>query len=161
MARQSGIWVIVRKDDTFQQLYYTLASGFLGRFYLSGDICHMSQSQWSLVCKAMDLYRQTAAIIESGRSHFFGPKVENYRDPKGYQVVVRYNQQGSEALVVMHRFGGLVNRNEEIEIPITGKWILQTALQDPSVDFDLRDNSFCCTFKQEFSAAVLYLKRGD
>jgi alpha-galactosidase len=105
-ARQSLVWCTLRAEDSDPQLAYKLASAFLGRMCLSGDVTELSEAQWSIALDAMALYLRCAPIIGDGRSRRHGTDVASYSQPEGWQAVVRTASSGDGALVVLHCFGG-------------------------------------------------------
>jgi alpha-galactosidase len=92
LPRQSGIWCIVRKHDTQKQLYYKLASCFLGRICMSGDIYELDDNQLNIIRLAFDYYSKAKTLIKEGISRRFGSEVKNYRKPRGWQALARYSK---------------------------------------------------------------------
>jgi alpha-galactosidase len=116
--RQSQIWAVLRKNDTDRRLAYSLAATFLGRMCLSGEIAELTDAQWELVMRAQNLYRRATDIIKHGTSRRFSQIGESWRNPTGWQVVVR--TWGDRALVVTHRFA---RSPHKIEFPSpAGQW---------------------------------------
>ena len=105
LPRQSLVWATLRAEDDERRLVYSLASTFLGRMCLSGDVDQLSSDAWALTCKAMELYRQAVPIIRDSRIRRFGPPVGSYETVRGWQSVRMQACDGRTMLVVMHRFG--------------------------------------------------------
>jgi alpha-galactosidase len=121
LPRQSQIWAVLRKTDDARRLAYLLTSTFLGRMCLSGDVTELDEQQWSRALEAQRLYQRAAPVIKYGRSRRYGPPVGSYRHPRGWQAVARVADDGREALVVAHGFGGDVPPAIEVPLP-PGPW---------------------------------------
>lgn len=100
--RQSQIWVVLRKEQPVDKLYYQIASGLLGRLCFSGDIGELSPAHWAVIDEGIAFYRQAAPIIRKGVSRRFGSEIRSYRDPRGWQAVIRTGETGT--LAVVHTF---------------------------------------------------------
>ena len=99
---QSQIWAVMRATDTEARLCYSLASTFLGRMCLSGDIYSLSNEQWATVEDAIAFYREAAEIIKNGVTTVHRYTTTSYNEPTGEQLVIReYDGRG---LAVLHRF---------------------------------------------------------
>lgn len=107
-ARKFLVWATLRSGDSPRQLQYKLASCFLGRKCLSGDISLLDEARWASVKGAIQTYSRCAGVIRRGKSRFFGSALGSFRHPTGWQVVVRAGLDQSEVLVVGHSFGGNV-----------------------------------------------------
>ena len=117
LPRQSQIWAVLRKEDSERRLTYSLANTFLGRMCLSGDVFDLSKEQWDIVDKSIALYKRVAPTIRDGVSYRFGPAVNSYRHPEGWQAVVRVRADEKQALAVVHTFGGTLPDAVSLEIP--------------------------------------------
>lgn len=106
LPRQSQIWAVLRKEDSERRLIYSLASTFLGRMCLSGDVFDLSKAQWDIVDGSIALYKKVTSTIRDGFSHRFGPTVKSYRHPEGWQAVIRVSKDKKQALAVVHTFAG-------------------------------------------------------
>jgi len=128
LPRQSQIWAVLKKSDTDQRLFYSLCATFLGRMCLSGEITELSSCQWALALKAQEIYRKAAPVIKSGCSRLHGEISESWRNPRGWQAVVRTNE--NHMLVVTHTFSGTP---DTLEIPLQqGNWrITETFCEHP------------------------------
>jgi alpha-galactosidase len=69
---------------------------------LSGDIHDLSESQMTIVRKAIRLYEKCSNVIDQGCSSFEGNADDSYVDPQGWQVVSRLH--GNHLLIVAHSF---------------------------------------------------------
>jgi alpha-galactosidase len=128
-AWRSLIWVVLRRSDTKSEQTYKLASGFLGRPCLSGDLANLDDAQWDLARRALNLYaRAQSAML--GRWQRYGTPGHGYRALTGWQGVVRVAPSGNGALVVCHAFGGTVDGRDvlSVELPRPGGWVLDETL---------------------------------
>lgn len=139
--RQSQIWAVMRTELTEAQQRYRLASGFLGRLCLSGDMTMLSEYQWQLIDEALDLYQKASPIIDHGISTFYGTPAGSYREPTGWQAVVRQGTGPAEGqtLIVLHAFdmsNDDIASNGYVELPLpqslrdAGKLMVQTFMHN-------------------------------
>lgn len=101
---KNQIWVVVNDYLSIGELYYRLASGFLGRFCLSGNIDTLSEEKWQITRTAMDFYQQVVEILKYGETHVKRENFRNIHHPKGVQIVERTYRD--YILIVMHCFSG-------------------------------------------------------
>lgn len=99
---QSQIWAVLRVKDDDQRLYYTMSNTFLGRMCISGDVIELTDHQWNIVKEGMDFYKHIAHIIKDGTSHSINHTNHSYRQPEGWQAVIRTLK--TQVLVVVHTF---------------------------------------------------------
>lgn len=128
LPRQSLIWASMQKAAGERELIYALSGSFLGRMCLSGHLLDISDEQWEVALRAMELYQKVKHLIADGRSHRFGPEVENYRYPRGWQAVLRSSSGTNDALLVAHAFSG--DFPEEIHLGLKG---IFPAIQRPKI----------------------------
>lgn len=102
LARQNQIWVVINDSLSEKEITYRLASGFLGRFCLSGKIDTLSDVQWEKVCKAMDYYHSVTDVIKYGTVRVLREESKNMHHPEGVQIVERRYQ--NRTLLVIHCF---------------------------------------------------------
>jgi alpha-galactosidase len=119
LPRQSEIWAVLHADDTFRYLQYKLAATFLGRMCLSGEINDLSDDRLDEIRAAQDFYHAAAPVIRNGRSRLHREMGKSWNKPRGWQAVVRHNEQ--LALIVIHRFAGDDMGTIEIPLPL-GAW---------------------------------------
>jgi alpha-galactosidase len=159
LPRQNGVWVIIRKHDSTSQLLYTLASGFLGRFYLSGDICDVSVEQWAKTLEAMTLYGKVSHIIKSGKTYIKGTEIKNYRNLKGWQAVTRISTGKDEALLVVHSFDIGAAQYIDLDMPVDGDWRMAESLCDKSIECNITGSKAVIRLNKSFAAGVYWMKR--
>jgi alpha-galactosidase len=160
--RQSLIWCTLRAEDSPEVLVYKLASTFLGRVCLSGDIVELSDAQWSLLAQALNLYVDCAPTIRSGTSRRHGPPVASYRHPEGWQAVTRVGTGGRTALAVLHRFDGDGPSTIEVPVDPARSWRVEDVLTSAPVTVRLADSGrrLCFEGCAPFSSAVVRLAAG-
>jgi len=104
LPRLCQVWCVLRKDDDEKRLTYGLSAAFLGRMCLSGDLLDLRDEQSVIVKNAIDFYSNASVIIRNGSSVRYGPSVNSYNNPKGWQAVCRYDDKEEKLLVVIHQF---------------------------------------------------------
>lgn len=120
LPRQSQIWAVLRANQSERMMTYRLASTFLGRMCLSGEIDRLSAPQWALTLEAQEFYGEVAPIIREGSSRRYGAWGASFRHPTGWQAVVRTARDGRSALVVVHSFSAAP---ETVAFPLpSGQW---------------------------------------
>lgn len=160
LPRQSQIWAVLRTEDSAQRLAYSLAATMLGRMCLSGDIHELTEKQWAVVSQAIAFYRTAAPVIKNGISHRFGPKVDSYRHPEGWQAVRRVSDDGAQILVVGHRFGGVDGTRLEVPLP-PGRYEVTEAFSHRETSVELTDGLLTLDLDEEFSGVALMLARAS
>lgn len=147
LPRQNQIWAVLHPQDTFQRLNYSLAATFLGRMCLSGDVESLPETAWSLVREALALYAKAAPVIKVGKSRKFGNVGASWRQPQGWQAVVRTSDE--LALVVLHTFA---SAPDQVSIPLPCNWKLLNLLGDAS--FVVAEDRLTVKPTGDFSGAV-------
>lgn len=155
--RQSQIWAVLRKQDTAARIRYSLASGFLGRLCLSGDIAELSDAQWRLVDESIAFYRLAAPVIKEGTSRRFGPAVHSYRHPEGWQAVLRTGRSGDQLLAVFHTFGGQPPGVIRLELP--GQFAIAARYGEMGIHAKVEGLRVTLPAEEPFQAAALLLVR--
>ena len=112
---QSQIWAAIRETDSLQRIAYSVANTFLGRMCISGDVTNLTDAQWDMIDKGMEFYRLIAPIIKNGQSFLYGQRNKSDRHPRGWQALIRMQENGN-AFALIHTFDGELP--EQIEIPL-------------------------------------------
>lgn len=153
LPRQSTIWAVLNGKDSLQRMGYTLASTFLGRMYLSGEIEALVDDQVEFLRTAIEMYKEAVPVIRDGTSRIRGDVGESWRHPRGWQGVVRWT--ASCVLVVIHTFEK-APRDLLIELP-KGDWkILRTLTSMP---VELSEGVLNASSSVDFEAQVVLLTR--
>jgi alpha-galactosidase len=156
LPRQSQIWAVLHPSDSDERLIYSLAATFLGRMCLSGDIEGLNSRQWSLVQRAMQLYRSVTPVIRNGVSRRFGDMGKSWRHPTGWQAVRRVSADGRTAVIVAHAFAEC---SREAVVPLTNsaEWRIRDTFGTHASE--LRAEGLLCRWPSDFSASVTVLSR--
>lgn len=117
LPAQSQIWAVIRKNYDTKRISYIMASTFLGRMCLSGDVTELSGEQWRVIDEAMAFYTKVSPVIKNGVTYFHGEKLPSDRHPQGWQGIVRKSTEGGSTLVVLHTFAEPFAKNVRIELP--------------------------------------------
>ena len=158
LPRQSQIWAVLHKSDSYQRLTYSLAAGFLGRLCLSGEIDRLIDEQWSLVLVAIRFYEQVAPIIKNGKSRLYRQIGCAWRHPQGAQAVIRFSGDGDQALVVVHTFADPLPSEMDISLP-HGRWQISNAFPKINASVEVVANQLRIKVTSEFEGLVLWLIR--
>jgi alpha-galactosidase len=157
-ARRMQIWCVLYASDSAQRILYSLAATFIGRICLSGQILDLDDAQWSLVRRAIALYRKAAPIIRSGSSRRHGVHGSSLRHPTGWQAVTRVAADGSGLLVVVHTFAdGPGTATVEVE----GRWRVQELLVDEGIAVVVEPGTLRIDGLRDFDGAVVLLQPED
>ncbi|RCX14772.1 alpha-galactosidase [Anaerobacterium chartisolvens] len=153
---QSQIWAVLRKTDSRKRIIYSIISTFLGVMCLSGDVYDLDKEQWDVIDEGISFYHSISDIILNGTTTFFGSKLKGYRNPKGWQGIVRKADNEKEAVVLIHTF----NRDfpDSIEIPVGGSYEIHKTFCTFGNNISLKDGCLSVQMKEEFEAVAVCLK---
>lgn len=121
LPRQSQIWAVVWPKLSAQELQYRLASGFLGRLCLSGDIVGLSETQYDAVRDSLRFYEACKEIIRCGKTTVYAQTSDNLHHLRGTQAVLRVGGDGARALLVCHSFAQPAQGDIVFDLP-AGEW---------------------------------------
>ncbi len=157
LPRQSQIWAVMRATDTDRRVIYSMASTFLGRCCLSGDIYDMNDRQWGLIDEGLKFYKAAVPVIRNGKSVIERDERMDYNHLVGTQIVKRTGEKDGAGmmLVVIHQFlqpSGVV----AAAIP-EGKEILAVYAED-TVRPVLEDGELKVTGMEEYSACAVLIR---
>ncbi len=136
---QSQIWAAIRETDSLQRIAYSVANTFLGRMCISGDVTNLSTGQWDLIDRGMDFYRLIVPVIKNGQSYLYGQRNKSDRHPRGWQAVVRMQENG-DAYVVIHTFEGELPKRIEISLPVGCAINIEAVYSDTNPNIYVEDN---------------------
>ena len=153
---QSQIWAVLRKSDSRKRIVYSIVNTFLGVMCLSGDVYDLNKEQWDLVDEGISFYHSVSDIIINGSTMFYGPKIKSYRDPKGWQGIVRKSADNKEALVIIHSFHE--EFPNEITIPVDNKFRINNIYRAFGNRVSLSNGMLHVEMKQELEAIAIHLK---
>ena len=126
-----------------------------GVLCISGDVTDLSEEQRNKAREGIDFYKKVSPIIISGTTKRFGPFQNSNRELKGYQVSVRYGENGG-ILVIAHSFKIEQPVNILIDIPDGYKVIDKYETADHSIMTGGCKLEF--TFRDSFDAFALLLE---
>jgi alpha-galactosidase len=152
---QSQIWAVLRKSDSKKRIVYSIANTFLGVMCLSGDVYDLNEEQWGLVDEGISFYNSVSDIIMNGSTKFYGSGIKSYRNPKGWQAVVRKSVDKKEALVILNSFNG--NFPAEIKIPVNDSYKIHriySAFENPVIN---KDGMLHISIKEQMEAVAVHL----
>lgn len=154
-ARQSQIWAVLQPEFPDGLMYYKLSSAFLGRMCLSGDIRHLSEHQKEIVRSAVSCYRKAAGIIADGESRIQTSTGLSYKEPAGWQAVLRTS--GDLTLAVIHTFAGC-EKEYELEGTDTQPVQILWTMKREGIDLHIEEGKLKLTGLQEFDGIVCCLR---
>ena len=143
LPRQSQIWAVIRKTDSLKRIAYSIANTFLGRMCLSGDVLELSDGQWKIIEEGIAFYRKIAPIIKKGRTYRFGTEIVSYRNPKGWQGILREGNN-AEAYALFHSFYDHHEEWMEISLPENTKYKIDSIYSDTEVSVRLEGSRLLC-----------------
>ena len=157
LPRQSQIWAVIRKEDSLKRIVYSVANTFLGRMCISGDVWLLNNAQWERIDVGIAFYRKLVPMLKKGRTSYFGSKISSYRHPVGWQGILREEENGRRAYLLLHGFDGVCGEQVKIRIPDT--YEVQDVYAWKEERWDLRDGWFQYTFDEDRKALCLLLER--
>jgi alpha-galactosidase len=157
LPRQSQIWAVLHASDSPQRLTYSLASGFLGRLCLSGEIDELDENQWALVQEAVRFYNQVTPIIKNGRSRLYQHIGLSWQHPQGAQAVLRTSTDTNQALLVVHSFAKPLPTEIVVDLP-QGNWHIADSLLGTNIDLTITGSRLGIQLSEEFEGYVIHLE---
>ncbi len=157
LPRQSQIWAVLHASDSYQRLIYSLASGFLGRLCLSGEIDELDEKRWALVQEIIRFYSRVAPIIKNGKSKLYQHIGLSWQHPQGAQAVLRTSNDNRQALLVAHSFAKPLPDEITMDLP-RGNWQIAGTLPGTIIDLKITGNKFGIRLGGEFEGYVVHLE---
>lgn len=153
---QSQIWAVIRKTDSLKRIVYSIASTFLGRMCISGDVTDLSDAQWQMIDSGMEFYRNIAPVIKDGQSYHYGTEIKSMRHPQGWQALIRVGKNGT-AYAVIHIFGEEVQRQISIPLPAGCPETIAGIYSEKEEDIFIRERQIYYTVKENKKALAVLL----
>jgi alpha-galactosidase len=155
LPRQCQIWAVLNPGAGEQEMEYRLASTFLGRMCLSGNISALNARELTILKKATAMYKRCVGVIRDGMStgimgDFVG---ESWRHPQGWQGVVRHTAE--QVIVVVHGFRKATQR-WSVMLP-AGQWCVLETLSPTKID--KKGGNVVGHFSGDWQAQVVLLER--
>ncbi|MDE5717585.1 MAG: alpha-galactosidase [Lachnospiraceae bacterium] len=160
LPRQSQIWAVIREQDSLKRIAYSIANTFLGRMCLSGDVTKLTAQQWDVIDRGIAFYKKAAPIIKNGCSRLYGPKVESWRHPKGWQCLLRTegsveHEKKDGLLAVFHSFNGAHEGALEVPLPADGTYRIEEVYSDAETDVRVEDGKLVCRISEDMRAVAV------
>ncbi len=152
LPAQELIWAVLHNDESIERTIYSLASTFLGRVCISGQIDELREEQYAVLKEAINYYKQLENIIVNGVTKIFGNRGKSMRYPEGTQVVVRYTD--AEILIVCHAFD---NPSEDIAVEIPDDFYIKERFF--ADDIYISDGKLIIPLMKDRSAKSVLLSR--
>ena len=156
--RQSQIWAVLHASDSIQRMMYSLASGFLGRLCLSGEIDELDEKRWGLVKEVIRFYNRVAPTIKNGRSQLYQYTGLSWQHPQGAQAVLRTSTDNRQALLVIHSFAKPLPAELIVDLP-QGDWRVVGILPGTNIDLKITVNKLTIQPAGEFEGCVIHLEK--
>jgi alpha-galactosidase len=156
LPRQSQIWAVIRKEDPIQRITYSIINTFLGRMCLSGDVSELSSDQWSAIDRGIAFYKSIAPIIKDGYTLYYGNEIKSYRNPEGWQGILRIGEHG-DAYALYHLFQGDLERDLIITIPEGYHFEIKDVYSDIDCEIMIEDGKLIYHSSGNWRAAAVYL----
>ncbi len=151
--RQNQVWCTLRPQYDDNHFTHIISLGFLGRLCWSGDLNDLSEAQLKQLFDAEKLYEKAAPIIKHGDSYIYRTDMCSFHSPTGTQAVVRYSEDGSRALAVIHSFKDM----KEMKVALKGNYkIEETLYKNTAV---INDGVLEISDMPDFTGNVLILSR--
>jgi len=157
LPSQSQIWAVLHKEDDLKRIAYSIVNTFLGRMCVSGDVTELSEDAWQLIEEGITFYKLIAPIIKDGYTYWFGTEISSYRNPHGWQGILRTGENG-DAYAVIHTFEGepevecVLNLLEKKDYEITEIY------SEDEVDIRIEGDKLIYKAKENWKAVAVYLK---
>ncbi len=153
LPAQSQIWAVLHGSDDMRRIHYSMVNTFLGVMCLSGDVYSLDGEKWRLVGDDIAFYKRVRGIIRDGESKLYRHGVTSYRDPHGWQAVVR--TCGDKALAVIHAFGG---DHDKIGVPV-GDYTISDVCEYGAHGASVVDGVLTVRMEHDFDAVAVLLKK--
>lgn len=157
LPRQSQIWAVIRNSDSLKRIAYSIINTFLGRMCLSGDVLDLEEEKWDLIDRGISFYKKISPIIKNGYTYRYGTEISSYRNPEGWQGILRIGTN-KEAIAIYHVFNGDVKEKLEIEIPEGYDFSICEVYSDTECDITYESNKLIYNASENMKAVAIYLK---
>lgn len=158
LPSQSQIWAVIRKEDDLKRIAYSMINTFLGRLCLSGDVTDLSVEAWELIDRGIAFYKTIAPIIKDGYTHWFGSDITSYRNPNGWQGILRTGDNGN-AYATIHTFGGALCEPCILQLPNSSHYEVAEVYSDGEVKIEVNEDQLIYQPDENWKAVAVYLKR--
>lgn len=157
LPRQSQIWAVIRNSDSLKRIAYSIINTFLGRMCLSGDVLDLEREKWDLIDKGIAFYKKISPIIKKGYTYRYGSEISSYRNPEGWQGILRIGEN-KEAVAIYHVFNGDVKEKLKIKVPEGYAFSICEVYSDTECDITYENNELIYNASENMKAVAVYLK---
>ena len=158
LPAQSQIWAVLRAKDDDKRLHYSLASTFLGRMCLSGDIYDLSDAQWQTIDKAIKLYKRCNHLISLGKNYRSGVQQKSFDKLTGWQAVTRVSLGQSQVMIIIHTFEKFRGTLKLALNQIKPGYSVSEVFSRQQVKVKLTGNTLTVRGAQDFEGIVILLE---
>lgn len=156
LPRQSQIWAVIRKTDSLKRIAYSIANTFLGRMCISGDVWQLTDEQWEVIDSGISFYKKIAPIIKRGFTTRYGTEIKSYRNPQGWQGILRVGADGN-AYALFHGFHGAAG--VEASIPMSSDWQIRDVYSFKKETVNIQKDNLTLRFDEDMKAVAVYLEQ--
>lgn len=154
LPSKSQIWAVLRKDDSFERISYSVCAGMYGVLCISGDVFDLPGEKWEHALNGNKFYQKVSPIIASGITKRFGIFQQSNRALKDYQATVRYSEDG-KALVIVHSFEH--EGVQKISIPLGGDFSIEDKYETGNHNIEITDKKINLSFDKSFDAVAVLI----
>ena len=154
LPSKSQIWAVLRKDDSFERVTYSVCAGMYGALCISGDVLELPSEKWNHALVGVEFYKKVTPIIADGVTRKFGPIQLSNRALKDYQASVRYGKNG-QALVLAHSF--MHDSTISISIPLEGDFKILDKYETGNHEITIAGGCINIKFEKSFDAVAVWL----
>ena len=156
LPRQSQIWAVIQKEHSNDYLYYQIAAGMLGRLCLSGNITELDLKQWAIIQEGIQMYKNVSHLIDNGITYRYGSNISSYKEPEGYQIIVRRGSESEEVLVIVHTFE---KSPGNITLNLDGNYEIKNNYYRKGIEVVFENNNLKIDYLKDFDGLVILLKK--
>ncbi|HAK47465.1 MAG TPA: alpha-galactosidase, partial [Spirochaeta sp.] len=156
ISRKCQIWAVLHPDDTVRRMYYSLSAAFLGRMCISGEIGELSLVSIEIIREAVKLYKKAVELIDIIKTERFGPEVQSYRHPRGWQAVSRISEIKNKGLLVIHTFEDSPQRLN-FELSSEKVWKISGSFKEKNIMADMKKNVLTLRGLRDFTGIAILL----
>ncbi len=152
--RQSQVWCSLQRFYPDNRTKYIIAGGFLGRLCWSGKLMELSDEQYKMMVDAEKLYVKASPVIKHGTSYIHATDRASYGHPSGTQIVLRYSEDKSTVLAVIHS----MHECRDFEVSLEGDYEITDILY-PDTGIGVCNGKLFVKDQEDISGNVVMLKK--
>ena len=125
---------------------------------ISGDVWQLSEQQWKVLDDGIAFYKKLAPIIKKGFTTRYGNEISSYRNPIGWQGILREGENG-QAFVLLHGFRQAAGTEVSVPVP-EGYQIADIYSYEPEEPV-IKDGKLFLRFREDMKAVAVYLEKNN